>query len=984
MWGLGKASVDAAVEPELPSLDGEYLIRQWTSDDGLPQNSVIAMTQTTDGYLWLSTFGGLARFDGLRFEVFDPDHVPELTGNFQYLCADRQNRLWISGDAGKVVLYTEGRFHRLASEDGLPPGGLARVAVAPDGNIWAGAEDGRLLRFDGRRFIVVAAAPGPNWGGRWQLVFDSTGRIWTEDHHRFAFYANGQWQKVQFPEGRGGLSIIPLGDGSVILPHDTYWNRWVDDRIERFDPGPFPSRGANYRVDSAGNCWIFNQGRPRRRSPSGTWSSLTQPANLTGSVHRSSYEDKEGNLWVGTDGAGLFRLRQRGVQAHGEEAGLTHPVVLSVHGGEAGPVRIAVHGAGVWEFDGARFQHVVRDPNLDGGQLAWSVWTQLNGAMWVGTYGQGLLRVPAGSGSVDKYLPVTHPGVLGGPQFALHIDKSGRVWCGGPEGLSCLEGDHFRLWSVTNGLPDNLVRAIASDGAAGVWVGGPKGLARVSDTAVKVFTRADGMAHDTVRALFAESDGTLWIGGGGLTRLKAGKFSAIRAADGLPVETIKSVLADDIGGLWWGTPHGIFHCSRRELEDFCDGRRSRIEVTQFDRSDGMPSNECSGYQPGAWKGPDGRLWFATLNGLAVIDPKHLPKNSNAPPVAIEAVYADGLQLEPGPDGFQVRPGTLLIEFRYTALSFVASEKNQFRCHLAGFEERPRDTGKERFATYTRPTPGHYTFRVTASNNDGIWNATGAAVTVTVQPFVWQTLPFRVGTGGAALGCALFSARWLSQRRLRRQVAALEREHAIDHERARIARNMHDDVGASLTQIGLLSELARRQLHEPHSAEARLNELGDLSREVVRNLDALVWTVAPEHDTVAGLAEYLAGFAQEFLRPTGIAFRLDLPATLPNTVVPATARHQVLLLFKEALNNLLKHSGATEATFRAEVTPHLLRLELTDNGQGFDPATAGRFNDGLVNMQRRAQNAGGTCEILSRPGEGTRIRLDLPVGRCGGL
>jgi signal transduction histidine kinase len=210
------------------------------------------------------------------------------------------------------------------------------------------------------------------------------------------------------------------------------------------------------------------------------------------------------------------------------------------------------------------------------------------------------------------------------------------------------------------------------------------------------------------------------------------------------------------------------------------------------------------------------------------------------------------------------------------------------------------------------------------------------------------------------------------------VAALERDQAVNRERARIARNMHDDVGASLTQIGLLSELARRQLPDPAGTASRLDELGNLSREVVRNLDAMVWTVDPEHDTVAGLVEYIAGFAQEYVAPAGWACRLDLPPRLPDDPVAAATRHHVLLLVKEALNNALKHSGATEVTFRAAVEGRTLRLELADNGRGFDPATSGRFSDGLGNMRDRARLAGGRCTITSTPGTGTKITVELPL------
>jgi signal transduction histidine kinase/ligand-binding sensor domain-containing protein len=969
----------------LPSLTGEYLVRQWTSDDGLPQNSVIAMSQTGDGYLWLSTFGGVARFDGIRFEVFDPDHVPGLAAYYLHLSADRKNGLWLSGAEGPAAHYSEGRFRSLDESDGLPGGASPRIATGPDGTLWAGSASGRLLRHDGRRFVVHAEAPRPDWGPLWQLVFDHAGRIWTEQVGEFAYFEGGRWHLIRPPgKGRAGSGIIPMPDGSVLIegtPRGSHLLRHTGDGLELFDRFPFAVvAGPTYRLGGDGALWCLNQGPLLRRNNAGEWGEIGRDTPLAKNAHRSSLQDREGNLWVGTDGGGLFRLRRRGVRTVGTAEGLTRPVVLSVSGDSAGGVLAAVHGRGVQRFDGTRFRQVERDRELNAAQFAWCVLARPDGGAWVGTYGQGLIDVPAGDAPAVTFRATNAPGVLEGPHYALLEDSTGALWTGGLMGLSRRSQGRFRQWTERDGLAGNLVQAVADAGQGAVWAGGDRGLARVDERSVRTFSRTDGLAHDHVRALFADTDGTLWIGGGGLTRWKAGKFTAIRAANGLPVETIKSIISDNAGGLWWGTPNGIFRCAKRDLDAFCDGAASRVEPMRFDRSDGMPSNECSGYQPAVWKGPDGRLWFATLNGLAIIDPENLPENGMAPPVVVEAVLADGRKLEPQAGRFEIPAGTLLVEFRYTALSLAAAERNRFRCRLEGFDRGARDTGNQRVATYTKLPPGDYAFRVTAGNNDGVWNETGAAINVTVLPFFRETAAFRIIAGAALLTFAALSIRWLSQRTLRRRLAALEREQAVNGERARIARNMHDDVGASLTQIGLLSELAHRQMNDRTAAEARLQELAELSRDVVRNLDSLVWAVNPEHDTVAGLVDYLGSFAQEFLRPTGIACRFDLPLSPPDDPVPAAARHQVLLLVKEALNNAVKHSGATEVTVAANVSDGVLRFEIRDNGAGFDPSSAGRFNDGLANMRRRASAAGGTCEIISAPGRGTSVRVEMPVGR----
>ncbi len=965
------------------SASGEYLFHQWTSDDGLPQNSVVDIAQTTDGHLWLSTFGGLARFDGVEFEPFDSIRNPELSRFHLSLSADRENGLWMSQAEEVVVLYSHGRFRRLTSQDGLPGGQGSRVAVGPDGTVWAGLPDGRLFRREAGRFVEFAGPPRAGWGSLWQLSFDTEGRIWTEQGGQYAFLENGRWNPV--PGTGSGLTtsaMMPMDAGELLIQSASQPDWLLRSHSGRLVPEvrlPVPSpQSLSLFRQRDGTLWALNLGPLWRRAVGEDWKQVGESTALASNSHRRLFEDREGSLWIGTDGAGLFRLRRRAIRAVGTAEGLTRPVVLSVAVRTDGEVVTAVHGRGVQRFDGTRFRQDSRPPAFDANQLAWSVWPRSDGGIWVGTYGLGLFHLPV-SGAPETFLPSATPGLIGGPIAVLSGDVGGGLWIGGDEGLSRRDPDgSFRRWGQAEGLLDVEIGAVVGDGLGGAWVGTEKGLNHVTATGVRTYRRTDGLAHDIVRSLFLEANGTLWIGGGGLTRFRNGKFRPIGGNDGLPAPTIKSLLADDLGYLWWGTARGLYRCPLSELEDLCEGRRGSISPTRFHRADGMPSNECSGAQPASWKGPDGRLWFATLNGLAVVDPGRLPRNPMPPPVVIRSVEVDGRSFAVESGRVEIPPGPLVTEFRYTALSFVAPEGNRFRCQLEGLEDADREMGTARAVAYTRLAPGEYTLKVTAANSDGVWNTTGARLSVVVLPFLWQTLPFRVAAVVLSVGTLAGMVRWLSQRRLLLKVARLERDHAVNRERARIARNMHDDVGASLTQIGLLSELARRQISDRAATESRLHELGELSREVVRNLDAMVWTVDPEHDTLASLVEYLAGFAQDYVRSARLSFRLDLPPRLPESPIPAAARHHVLLLLKEAMNNALKHARATEVTLRAEVLDSSMRLEIRDNGQGFDTALAGRFNDGLENMRERARLAGGECVIRSTPGSGTLVSLDLPL------
>lgn len=976
------AASTSATNTVPPSASGEYLFRQWTSDDGLPQNSVIGIAQTRDGYLWLSTFGGLARFDGVQFEVFDTQRVPALSRFHLTLSADTENGLWLSQSEEVVVHGQGGRFHRLGDGDGLPGGKGSRVSVGPDGTVWAGLPDGRLMRRESGRFMEFAPPPRPDWGSLWQLGFDAQGRIWTEQGGEFAVLEGRRWNRLPATgKGRTTSSMLPLADGSMLIQSATAPKtllRYADGKLEpHLDlPGDRHQGIALFRQRD-GTIWALNLGPLWRHRKDEGWRSVGESTPLANSVHRRAFEDREGNLWIGTDGAGLFQLRPRAVRSVGTAEGLTRPVVLSVSVAADGEVLAAVHGRGLQRFDGRRFRQDVRGPVFNEVQLAWCVWARPDGGAWVGTYGLGLFDLPR-TGPAQVSIATGTPGLVEGPLGGLLLDPQGQLWIGGDRGLSRRSPDGtFRLWNRSTGLVDEEIGAIEGDGQGGAWIGTDHGLHHVTTDGIRNYTTADGLAHDIVRSLHRLADGTLWIGGAGLTRLRDGRFRPVPQEAGIPKVTIKSLVTDDVGSLWWGTARGVFRSSLRELDDFCEGRSTQVAVERLHRADGMPSNECSGAQPAAWKGPDGRLWFATLNGLAIIDPKHLPRNPLPPPVEIESVRVDGRMLEPVSGRVEIPPGPWVTEFRFTALSLVDPAGNRFRCRLDGLEESDRDMGTTRTVSYTRLGPGDYTLRVTAANNDGVWNATGAVLSVVVRPFFWQTWWFRLTAGLGSVGIIAAVVRWLSQRRLLRQVAALERDQAVNQERARIARNMHDDVGASLTQIGLLSDLARRQLSDRMATEARLDELGELSREVVRNLDAMVWTVDPGHDSMSSLVEYVTAYAQDYVRSAGLSFRLDLPAELPGDAVPAATRHHVLMLVKEALNNALKHARGTEITLRAAVDADTLRLEILDNGRGFDTGSAGRFADGLGNMRERAHLAGGRCSITSAPGAGTRVSLELP-------
>ena len=578
---------------------------------------------------------------------------------------------------------------------------------------------------------------------------------------------------------------------------------------------------------------------------------------------------------------------------------------------------------------------------------------------------------------------------------ALLPARGGGLWIGTGDGLLRYQAGKA-AWAETNAqlrLRDVRALAEASDGT--LWFGtSGSGLARLKDGVIRRYGKADGLASDFIECLHLDRAGALWIGtfGNGLYRLKQGRFAVINQDQGLPNSVICHIEEDAQGFFWMSSHGGIIRASKAELDQCADGQPGQVRWLTYGISDGLPTLKCSGgLQPAGCTTPDGRLWFPTTEGLVTVDPRNVRTNPVAPPVVIEGLLVDDQPVALSPDSsapLKIPPGRHRFEFQYTGLSFVAPEKVRFKYRLAELESDWVDTGTKRAANYSHLPPGHYRFEVLACNNDGVWNEQGASLSFILLPFFWQTWWFR-GLGGAIVLLAASGGVWFdTRRRMRYKLARLERQRAIEYERARIARDIHDDLGSHLTRITMLSESARGDLDHPAEAGADLDRIYHTARELTRAMDEIVWAVNPKFDTLEGLVNYLEKFAQDFLATAGLRCRLDMPVQFPPWPLTSEVRHNLFLAFKEALNNVVKHAAASEVRIALTLTPAGFELTVEDNGRGFtpvgskarSPAPSDRFasGNGLENMPRRLEEAGGRCDIRSATGKGTTIVFVVPV------
>jgi signal transduction histidine kinase len=510
----------------------------------------------------------------------------------------------------------------------------------------------------------------------------------------------------------------------------------------------------------------------------------------------------------------------------------------------------------------------------------------------------------------------------------------------------------------------------------------------LSEGEFKSWRQEDGTPGNDIAALWVDDEGVLWIGTGsrGLAKFDGRHWTHYTTRQGLASNSLGYLLGDGQGNLWIGSNAGIMRVPISDLNRVAEDGEGKISLRVYRRPDGLPTRESTeGSQPGAWREQGGRLWFSTIRGLASVDPYRLEPNPHPPPVVIESVEVDSVPQRTnllqrawqGP--IVVPPGRERIGIRYTSLNLRAPDRARFRYRMKGHEAQWTEAGDSRVARYPKLPPGEYRFEVRASNEDGLWNLVGSALTFMVQPPFWRTWWFLSGSASLLLAGVVGLVYYLSTQRLQRQVERLRQQQALERERARIARDLHDQLGASLTQISLLGEMAEADRDLPNEVETHARQISQTSRDTTRVLDEIVWAVNPSNDTLDSLVTYFCKNAQEYLAVAGVRVRLEVPANLPALALPPEVRHNFFLAAKEAVTNVVRHAEASEARIRLSVDLRSFTLEIEDNGRGLgqlNPEKTARRN-GLRNMRKRLEDVGGQFSLENGAGGGAVVRLTAP-------
>lgn len=963
-----------------------YAVRVWQTDDGLPENMVTCAVQTRDGYLWFGTYSGLTRFDGERFQALDSVSTSSLPDRrVTRLFEDAQGSLWIGHDSGIVSRYRDGRLEQLPLPSGRIGDKIIGLGSDEHGRLWAMREGGMVdCADDGTRISTLVG------GGEHPAVMSFSsgprGSIWVSENGQAARLVDGRLAVAALPLPKSNnyvQCVAAAADGGVWIICDgriRKWrnDQWVEDRGEYPWPEGIVACGLELRDGTlaigniqSGLYLVYRDGR----RPAHFDRNNGLPQNWV----RFLYEDREGNLWAGAGSTGLvsihataFSVLSLPEETHGCSA-------LSVAAAADGSLWIGTDGANLYHYAEGQWDRYGPEKGLANWYIP-SVAVGPDGEVWASDFWWG------GPYRLENGRFNRPPGIEenSNPVYALLPLGGGGLLVGNRDGLRHWQ-DGRSTWLARAPEPSAPeVCAIARDRAGAIWCGfAHGGLARVLNGQVTLFRRSDGLASDAVSSLCIDNEGTLWVGTAnhGLSRFKDGRFANLGREQGLADNSICAMLDDGRGYLWLSTHHGLQRIAKTELNRCLDGAGAMLSSQVYDRNDGLPIIEFTGgFQTVASKAPDGRLWFASGKGVVSVDPARIAANPIPPPVVIDSMWTDG-QRETATTGRLARrlpPDHERIEFRFSGLSFVAPSKVLFKYRLDGIDRDWIDAGAKRNAFYSRLPAGTYRLRVMACNNDGLWNTAGATLAFTVTPFFWQTGWFISLCALAAVGAVAGLARAVTRRRMQRQIEAMERQHEIERERARIAQDIHDDVGASLSRIAMLSQPARSDLAEPERAAAMLSRIYATAREVTRALDEIVWAVDPRHDTLDSLVDYMGKFAQNFLAAARLRCRLDLPVDVPAWPLTAEIRHNLFLAFKEALNNAAKHAAASEVRIALRVDSDSFVIAVKDNGAGFAPGRPPAGSDriasghGLSNMQARLARIGGRCEISGEPGSGTSV------------
>ncbi len=964
-----------AVATGLARTPDDFLVRNWSTVDGVPHNTVRALIQSRDGYLWMGTANGVARFDGVRFVVFNTVNTPGLPADDIFgLYEDRSGDLWLRTRQG-VVRRHNGRFNLAPRQASGPTEGLFSFAEDADGQLWFLGIRG-LARWDGEQIVSVPMPTGaPSALNHFCAAPD--GGLWLTDRQGLWRFRDGRCELIPvspppdlIAAGRDGRVWGLHGSRGLFVLSNRQWSP-----VTALDGEPCET----LYLAPNGDLWIGSRVRTVAfRVRDGTVNRVGFEQGLEGNRVIDFVRDSEGNVWLGANAGGLFRLRERRVRVYDRSDGLESLNTSSLVQLHDGALMVNVMGRTLHRFAGGRFEPMRLPDYSDPTALA----RAQAGGVWAGLFSGNLRRIVDGR-------EVERLGSANGTR-ALFTDREGRLWRGlRTTGIERFEGTNQTRFSTNEGLSFPNVYCFAQDRDGAVWAGTEKGLNRIVNDRVTRFGAAEGLGHGFISALCVDSRGTLWAGtlGGGLSAWNGTRFVTLNTREGLPSDTIEQVIEDDLGNLWLGTRVGLVRASLQQLHDCLGGRARVLTTTLLARNEGLERpNFWTEYQPATLKTTDGRLWFCTGSGLVEIDPRRFAAAAPPPVVQIEELALDGTPIpktDPQWSELTLGPNPQRLEIRFTGLSPSNPELVRFRHRLEGYDADWVEAGHARAASYSKLPPGRYMFEVKAANNDGVWSERPATLPLVVRPAYWQTSWFRAALLFLGL-TAIYAAHRarvsrMERRRAEQDIFARRLIDSQEQERKRIAAELHDSLGQNLLVIKNRAALALTQQAQPEKMLAQFRQVADMASAAVREVRDIAQNLRPFQIDELGLTKAIRAMARSLGDASNLTITTDLDDV--DRSLPVEFEISLYRTVQESLNNVVKHAQAKSAHVTLRRSADTLHLSVSDDGRGFSPAQAASPpapGFGLKNIVERVRGMGGVCKIDSQPEAGTRIEIRIPI------